>query len=71
MDRKKIVEIVRHCLTHRGYSGVEADSFIAHLADISITDVNAAETERKRDDTFWSYTDHWGTEGPDCMFAPG
>jgi hypothetical protein len=71
MDRKKIVEIVRHCLMHRGYSAAEADQFIAQLANITITDVKAAETERKRDATFWAYTDFWGAEGPDCTFAPG
>ena len=71
VDRKKIVEIVRHCLTHRGYSENEADTFIAQLGNVTITDVKAAETERKRDGTFWGYTDFWGAEGPDCSLAPG
>ena len=64
MDNQKIVDIVKHCLQRAGYSETEALMFIKKLSQIT-------EYTVRWEDNFWSYTDVWGAEGPDCIFVRG
>jgi hypothetical protein len=66
-NKETILGVVRTCIERAGYAPAEADKMIRILCGLSVT----PEDIVRREETFWRYTDYWGAEGPDCMFAPG